>query len=189
MPTSCHSQIERLRQLVGGLASVYGAPFLCKNLWHSVRLGAIDRALPGSVFIVCARRPLVLAQSVLSGRSKALGDGPGLWSIRPRELLAYETAPPLEQVAQQLLLTYHAIDAAREVLGPERFLDVPYEAFCADPNAWIERIEDFLAGHGIAVERRAAIAEPFALRERVGLSDDERERLDRLLPESFLSDA
>lgn len=171
---------ERLQALVIGLSSAYRAPFLSKNLWNSVRIEAIDRACPNALFIVARRSPIHMAQSVLRGRRRAIGSGTGFWSIRPRELLPYEAADPVDHVARQLCLTYGAIESARKALGPARFLDVSYQDLCRSPAAITERFDGFLERHGTRAERCGEPPERFDFDMRIDLDATSQERL-RLL--------
>jgi Sulfotransferase family len=171
---------RRLQWLVRSLARVYEAPLLTKNLWNSVRIEAIDRALPDSLFVVMLRDPLLMAQSMLRGRSRALGDQPGLWSIRPREIVAFRDAPPAEQVAMQLVFTYRAIESARRRLGGSRFLEVSYEDFCRNPEASLTRLDAFLLGHGVALEVRRTLGRTFEPTSAVDLEADTRRRFEAI---------
>lgn len=154
-------RIAFVRQRVGSLVKIYSAPFLCKNVWHSVRIEALHYAFPRSVFIVMRRDPLVMAQSVLARRRMLLGDGAGFWSVRPRKILEKRNASGLEHVAWQLAYTYQAIEAARQKVGESLFMDIPYEAFCRAPEQWVHKVDVFLRRHGIEAERSASISNSF----------------------------
>lgn len=175
------------RATVHALVRQYRAPFLCKNLWHSVRLEAIDAIFPEALFLVLQRDACANAQSMLAGRRRALGDASGLWSIRPRELVEMGELPELEQVAHQLAFTHRAIERARVRLGAHRFLDVPYEAFCAAPSRAISRIDAFLEGHGLRVRPRDPLPASFAGSSALRLSPEEIARLESIWSETWPS--
>ncbi len=179
------SRVAALRAVVSGLVELYGAPFLAKNLWHSVRIPALDAILPAAVFVVLRRDPLLMAQSLLEARRRRLGEAPGFWSIRPREIVPLEHLPPVEHTAHQLAATYRAIDAARRRLGEERFVDVDYEAFCAAPAAGIAALDAFLERRGWTLEERAPLETTFAASRELRLPPDEIERLETIFREQW----
>jgi hypothetical protein len=167
--------------LVNSITATHRAPFLSKNLWNSLRIEAIDRALPRAVFLVAQRDPILMAQSMLLGRRRALGDAPGLWSIRPPEAVGLTAAPPIEQIANQLLYTYRAIDRARERLGASRFLDVHYADLCRSPDGVVGAVDEFLGRHGASLTRRGRLTGSFPENTTVVVSDEELARLCAIL--------
>ena len=169
------------RRYIAGMADVYGAPFVCKNVWHSVRLRALDAVFPHAAFIVMQRDPLLTARSILLRQRRSEAAGRGFWSILPRGLLDKGDLPLPEKVAWQILLTREAIEEARAALGPRRFFSVPYEAFCSDPEGWLDAVGGFLQGLGIAVERRARLGRRFEASRRCPLSGQERRQIEAVL--------
>lgn len=171
------SRVLEIQRVVSTLVAQYEAPFLCKNLWHSVRIPALNVAFPKALFIVMQRSPLLMAQSVLDGRRKVLGENTGFWSIRPTETAQLERLPPVDHVGYQLAFTYQAIANARDQLGADRFFDLPYEKFCEAPQIWVERIDRFLSDHGVRVQSRGQINGSFESHCDIHLSDTEQTRL------------
>lgn len=166
-------RVREVRAVVSELVRQYGGPFLCKNLWHSDRLGALNGALPHAVFIVVRRDPLMTAQSILRGRRNALGDALGFWSFRPRALLAHEADPPPVHVAWQIVHTYRAIDRGMQALGRGRFHEVSYEQLCDEPDCVLEAIDRFLEPHKIHAERTGDIGRKFQAADRIVISDED----------------
>ena len=176
---------EELRRMVHRLSTEYGAPFLAKNLWNSIRLNAINKALPNSIFVVLKRNPVLMAQSLLEGRRKKIGDSRELWSIRPRQMLNHLGESPIRQTAYQLAYTYQAIERAREELGSHRFFGLPYDGFCADPQSWLERIDEFLGANGVSVNKLNKIEEPFSATTTLRLSPNDIEELETVFKEAW----
>lgn len=169
------------RRYIAEMAHVYGAPFVCKNLWHSVRLPALNAAFPNAAFIVMQRDLLPMAQSILLRQRESEAAGRGFWSVRPRGLLDKRNLSLPEKVGWQIVLTQKAIETARAEIGPERFFSVPYEDFCSDPEQWLEAVGDFLNGLGIMAERRARIDRFFDARKRGSKSDPEMDQIETVL--------
>ncbi|RUA18201.1 MAG: hypothetical protein DSY55_00655, partial [Clostridia bacterium] len=107
---------------------------------------------------------LANARSLLLSRKRVYGDYRHWWSARPANVRELETLPPSQQVVEQIIAIYQGIDAARETLGPERFLDVRYEAFCQDVQSSLDRIAQFCARQGVSLRsRNAAIPASFPI--------------------------
>ena len=139
---------SRLLKLVSGLTQAYRAPLLTKNLWNSVRIPAISRAIPSALFVVMLRDPIEMTDSIMRGRARALGEQPGFWSIRPRELLMDPPDDPLQHVIRQIHLTYREIDQAIQNANANQFFFLRYESFCNNPSAELERFETFASQRG-----------------------------------------
>ena len=133
-----------------------GRPFLFKNLMNSLRLLPLARALPEALFIVIHRDSLANARSLLVARKRTYGDYAPWWSARPAIVKELEALPPHQQVAEQIIAIYQGINAARETIGPERFLDLSYEIFCRDVSGSLGRIDQFFAGQDAPLQRRNA---------------------------------
>ena len=178
-------RVHKLRRVVSTLVSLYKAPFLCKNLWHSVRISALDVAFPKALFILIERSPLLMSQSMLVGRRRVLGEATGFWSIRPIEAPRLKYLPTVDHVAYQLAFTYQAIARARARLGAHRFFHLPYESFCEAPQLWVERIDQFLGKQGIRVESRGRLDGSFKSHRDINLADAERARLEEIFRQEW----
>ena len=77
--------LSDIRQKIRGLIRLSKKPFLFKNLYNSMRILPIRNALPESLFIICYRDPIDIAQSILKCREKKLGNRSLWWSVPPRE--------------------------------------------------------------------------------------------------------
>ena len=84
-------------------------PFLFKNLYNSMRILPIRKALPESLFIVCYRDPVDIAQSILKCLENKLGNRSSWWSVPPREYNEIRNNPPLQQVVEQVYYIYSLI--------------------------------------------------------------------------------
>lgn len=104
---------------------------------------------------------------------------------RPRKLLTKLQLPHAQHVAWQLAFTYQAIEAAKQKLGSRRFMDLPYEPFCRQPEQWLERVDDFLKGQGIRVVRRAPLERSFDVSDKLDLSPDEVSQIENIFGEAW----
>ncbi len=153
--TSIPASKERtLRVAIAHLIVAARRPFLFKNLINSLRLLPLARALPEASFIVVHRDPLANARSLLVARKRIHGDYRPWWSARPAQVADLERLPPHQQVVEQIIAIHEAIDAARPIIGPQRFLDIQYESFCQDVQSSLARINHFLSARGASLARR-----------------------------------
>ncbi|NOX63646.1 MAG: sulfotransferase, partial [Chloroflexi bacterium] len=129
-------------------------PLLFKNLMNALRLLPLAQALPEALFLVLHRRPLPLARSLLHARKRTFGHYDTWWSARPPRVDELLSLPPHEQVVEQIIAIYEGVDQARAIIGPHRFLDMTYEAFCEDVHGGLETVEAFLSDRGVNVRRR-----------------------------------
>ncbi len=149
-----------MRAAIAHLIVAAQRPFLFKNLINSLRLLPLARVLPEASFIVIHRDPLANARSLLIARKRAYGDYRPWWSARPAQIEDIEHLPPHQQVVEQIIAIHEAINAARLIIGPQRFLDIQYEHFCEDVQSSLERISHFLFAQGASPLARRPGAVP-----------------------------
>lgn len=154
-------KFESLQAVLGALTRALQRPLLFKNLHCTLRLRPLAVLLPSAVFIVCHRETLWVAQSLLQSRQQIYGDIRHWWSVEPPGIEFLKTLLPTEQVVAQVHAIYDLIEQDRVAIGPERFLEVEYEAFCQDVLGTMHRIGDFLAQHGIRPTIRGPVPSSF----------------------------
>lgn len=145
----------RLRTSVRRFQQVAGRPLVFKNLICSLRVGPIATALPEALFVVLHRDLLEIGHSVLAARLRITGSYAAWWSAEPPGVERMRGLAPEEQVVEQAVAVYGAIDAEREHAGAGRFLDLDYADLCRQPEAVLREIADFAAEHGLSLQRRA----------------------------------
>lgn len=163
--------LRRLRAAVRRLGDVMDRPVLFKNLPCAVRLGPISAALPEALFLVTHRRLEDNARSLLHGRARRSGRYDQWWSTEPPTIDELTSLPPAQQVVRQIADIHAQIDRDREAIGPDRFMDVPYDELCRDPAAIVERVQAFAASRGTTIARRAEPPTPFEIRRPEPLPD------------------
>lgn len=140
-------KMRQLRGAVRALGNAFGKPILFKNLMCSLRLEPLASVLPEALFIVIRRHEIDNAHSLLEGRKKVYGDYSKWWSAEPPAINRLKGLPPHEQVIEQIFQIYDLIERNCQVIGPLRFLEVQYEAFCDDVFGTLQKISQFLASH------------------------------------------
>lgn len=162
--------MRELRSEVARLAVAHRKPLVFKNLFNSMRIGALAECFPGAVFVVCKRDPVQNALSLLKGRIENGGDKNVWWTLPPREVGALIGRPYAEQVAGQVHYINRQIESDMDLVGRARFLIVQYEDFCGDVHGHLRDIGAFLARHGIPLELNVSgIPKSFEPRQVTGL--------------------
>jgi hypothetical protein len=169
---------------VAGIASTLGAPFLNKNVMHSVHMRLLDAFFPGCAFIAVRRDPLANVRSILHARETDAGsESDGWWSVKPDTWRKFRHATKPVQAAAQVHFVLENIERNAIALGRERCLVVDYAEICEDAHAALDRIGVFLRSSGWTLEDRGAIPREFPmggsakLEERV--EEEVREALKR----------
>ena len=155
------AQLRRLRAAVRALGDAAGRPPVFKNLVCSLRLGPIGAALPEARFLFVRRDLGDNAQSLLAARKRIHGDYTTWWSVEPPRIDQLRSLPPHEQVVEQIRAVEAVIQADRDVLGPERFLELRYEDVCDDPRQALREVADFAGAGGIALLPRREVPARF----------------------------
>lgn len=173
---------DGLRSEVAALEGVYEQPLFFKNLVCGLQIPFLAEVFPTAVFIHCRRDPLYLAQSLLLGRRERHGSSEHWFSLRPKEYTELARLPVPEQIAGQIRCSLEAIRGGLDALGPERSLEVGYEAFCEDPRRQLERVFELLARRGESLTwDRDTVPESFEAANRRRLPDHELAELERAM--------
>ena len=178
--TAADPELRGFVNLVRGCERLFGAPFLNKNNANSVRVAALARAFPTALFVHVTRERSAAVASLVEARAKhgvALGQW---WGAVPPDFAGRAFESELEQSLATHLGVELAARRALEALPPERWIELDYGDFCADParlEAWLE------AAHraaGRPLERRAPEPGP-ARYEASRLPEGRRRELAALL--------
>lgn len=123
---------------LAGFEEVFDKPIAMKAMildWH---LDALVGALPSSILMWMQRPTSATAASLYRAREAFYGDPAQWYSFKPPQYERLRSLSPVQQVVAQVLVTESAIEATMRQ-SPKAFLHVAYEAFCKDPGAtWNE---------------------------------------------------
>lgn len=157
--------VRDIRATLTALSSVMGAPFVNKNVMHSVHMRLLDHVFPGCLFLVAIRDPVSNIRSIL--RAREAGEGPSdatepWWSVRPRGWEQYVGADVVEQAAAQVLNLHRDMAEAAQRIGSERAIAISYRRLCEEPREVVDEIGAKLRSVGIAVVERGPVPAHFA---------------------------
>jgi hypothetical protein len=160
---------EMLRGLVAVTQRVFGGtPFIDDCADHLLRIDALARVFPESLFLVVRRRTQDIAVSILRDRLAHDAGSPDGRGPRRDARTGLEEAVASEVRALQI-----ALDADLGALPPQRRLYLDYEQFCQTPDASLGPLRRLLG----AVAERGQPAGPLAAVHHVAADARERRLL------------
>lgn len=149
-------KMQKFRRSVAALTMAFDRPVVFKNLYASLRIQAIAKYLPESLFIVMHRDEIGNGHSLLEARYKRFGSYEPWFSLEPPGIERLKNRPPHEQVIGQIRNTYRTINedmCVSEVDAKRRF-DLNYEEFCKDPEKMIQSMRYFFDQNSCSIEMR-----------------------------------
>jgi hypothetical protein len=171
--------VETIRPTIQSLCNVLDAPFLNKNVMHSVHMRLLDAIFPGCLFVHLQRDPAENMRSIL--RARANEGGPALredwWSVKPRHWDRYRNSGNAVQAAAQVLHIHREIALDAKHLGLERRIVVDYADVCARPKDTIDRIGNFMTTAGVELRDHAGLPDEFRRSPGLGRDDDLRNEI------------
>jgi hypothetical protein len=172
-----------LRRSVASLEREYSQPMVFKNnTWCTFQADLLAGIFPTAVVVACTRDPLYVAQSLLLGRRRLLGDDTRWWSVRPRRFAWIRRRPPLEQVALQAVHIDREMRDSLAGVDDGRIVWTPYASVCADPIGTVARIFD-AAGIEAGYSLPDVLPERLEHTNRCSLDRSEFEYLERMIAE------
>ena len=171
--------IYDIRQKIMGLLRISKKPFIFKNLYNSMRIVPIRKAFPESLFIVCHRNAVDIAQSILLCREKNLGSRSSWWSVPPREYNKIKNKPPLQQVAEQVYYIYKQIEKDISAGDTECVFNLDYSDLCNRPTQTMKDIKHWVEKQNIRLEKQFDLPDTFQIVSGRKISKDEYEELEQ----------
>ena len=174
-------------RLIGRTERIGQGPFLNKNLRHNNRLGVLAGLFPHAVFLVVLRDPRDTAVSLLQGRIQKEGDPASWYSVKPRSYDRIKNLEPGQSVASQVRELILDLREDMETIGLNRFAAIDYQEFCNGPAATLNRVVEFLKGHGLSLKIIQAPPPSFGVsRNRTGrLTPEQVQAIDASISELF----
>lgn len=147
--------IQDARSTVAAVVQLLGAPFVNKSIANSVRIAALLRLFPRSLFVVVER------DLAAAGRSQLLnllrrGDATGAdWvSAQPRAFDRLRNLPPPERAVGQIVEIRADIRADLGRIPRRRVIVVRYEDVCASPAGLTGAVARLWHDNGVNVRPR-----------------------------------
>lgn len=173
--------VQEIRTTIAGMSMVLEAPFLNKNVMHSVHMRLLDYLFPNCLFIHIAREISANVRSIVRMRRQRLGEeNERKWlSVLPPGAESRQHEETVVQVAAQVQLTHETILRDGAYLGGERVFSLTYEDLCERPRAMVHQIAAFVSGHGVELNQRLEPPESFPHADSWRLDDVTEEMISR----------
>lgn len=149
-----NEQAEEIRRYITGFYRLFERPVVFKNVVHSVRIRALMKIFPRTLFLVNYRNPVYTAQSIYRLRTRKRASHEDWWSVEPRNVEEIRQYPLPAQCVHQVYAIQQQIEEDRAETRPEQFHTVQYEDICADPANSLRQISAFLQQYGLSVPDR-----------------------------------
>lgn len=162
-----------LRLKIRNMGVAFGRPYLLKSFLLTWHLARYHRAVPESLYIRLVRPELETAASLLALR-KAQEGTPEHWaSLKPMACLAYDDEPWWLQIAAQIHFINSILDEGLRDVPLERILVVSFEDVRSAPDAFAERVAQWLRAFGWEIPLRRTIGQLASDRKAESLHSSE----------------
>lgn len=163
------AKMRAFRRSVAALTQAFDRPVVFKNLYASLRIQAIAKYLPESLFVITHRDEIQNGHSLLEARFQRFNDYQPWLSVEPPEVEKLKKLPPHEQVIEQIRHIHAAIDVdLRGACVPYgRVFHVNYEEFCETPHAILGKLSLFLESNQCFVKRLGVPPHQFKCRQEI----------------------
>lgn len=180
-------KMQEFRRSIAALTNALDKPILFKNLNASLRIQAIGKYIPESLFVVIHRDEVDNGHSLLEARYKTFGNYTSWFSVEPPKIEALKVLPPHEQVIEQIRNIHMTINQDLKISGisSSRRFDLNYQEFCANPSRWVDAIHSFIESHGCLVKRNRALPKRFDRRDRIRVDQDLYQAMSKYARESL----
>ena len=133
----------KIRNTVASISKSIDAPFLNKNVMHSVHIELLNEIFPNCIFLEVRRDPVANIRSIIRARDKKGGprENRNWWSVKPEVWQQYENSSVEEQACVQVCSLIGDISKQINKISPERLQIVHYEDFCEQPGKIMSRIK------------------------------------------------
>jgi len=163
------TRMQKFRDSVAALTAAFDRPILFKNLYASMRIQAIAKYLPESLFIIIQRNEIDNGHSILEARFKNFSDYSHWFSIEPPSIQELKVLPAHQQVIEQIRHIHKTIDKDLRNSGvaKNRCFNLIYENFCDNPGRIINKLQAFFEANECKVNRIGIIPKNFLPRKEV----------------------
>ncbi len=177
---------QSMRVFFWSWLAMFERPLLNKNNRNTVCMELLSSVFDNVYFVEIQRRPLYVAQSLLIARRNVQGSRNVGWGLGSTPA---SDAPdsPLESVVQQVFRVQAEISAQKQRIRADRYIEVPYEQFCANPTLIVREIYARIWRTELGNAKLARELKPFQSANKTRLPDDEFRRLREIVHETFKS--
>lgn len=170
--------------VIAALQGIHRAPFINKNVMHSVHIRLLNAAFPDCLFIDLRRDMRANVRSIVRARNKGGGpalDVDGWWSVRPRHIEAWLGLSMEEQACAQIEMLRRDAEGAFALIGEQRRVVINYEDICRNPESSLKQIAAFIETTSGKLKRRLEFPSPIGISKSTPLAFEAEERMEQAI--------
>lgn len=167
---------ERARRTLRSMSAIAARPFVFKNVYLTLSLPAVLQVLPNARVIIVNRD----IRSTIASVYKKRRTQSAWWSLRPPFAEEMRSRSTFEQTVFQCVRSKQILDDALSRLRQSRYLAVDYASLCADPHAFVRRVDEW-AGPEFRLRGNASIPPSFPASPGPAIPQDESGELQELM--------
>ena len=168
--------LNLLRAEINYIYLTFRLPLIFKNVYNTMRVHGLIKALPESVFLITWRDPLYLSASIFNAKIKKYNNKNCWISVAPKEINDIIKLPVWDQIMLQIYYIYNQILEYIKIYGKNRFYLVKYENFVKNPELALKGIKDFLREQRIQLQCRNFIIPSFNYRRTEPIRKEEKNK-------------
>ena len=140
------------------LSKSWGKTIIAKNNRNMLMIAELQEIFPNSFFVVVNRARADVIQSTIQASKDFFGSDDYMWGLRPgKDFSMSDYNNKMEAYCHQYLELEKVLKKQLNELSPDRYLEVQYEEFCAEPVKHLETIvEKISAAHQVTLEANTA---------------------------------
>ncbi len=167
-------QKSELAVTIQSMSVIANRPFAFKNTYNAMRLGALIKAMPNAIILVCHRDPVDNAQSILNARIKNFQSKDAWWSVPPKEIDQIRNLNYNQQVVDQV----YYIEEQIKRDDNNRFIHIDYQELCKEPKKTLDSIAKQAQAKGLNLSiRNPKLPESFKLSTGCKVDPDDYEQI------------
>lgn len=170
---------DKMQSFFNAWLTTFGRPLLNKNNRNTDCVSLLASILNNAFFIIVRRDPVFVAQSLMIARQRIQGSQSIGWGLRSRS--GSSSRDPLgyiDDVCDQILEIETRLTREELALGRDRFFEISYERFCADPGRFVQKISHWIWNTGVKDDRYQRELKPFQVTNARLLDRDEFARIE-----------
>lgn len=134
---------DEMRDYFAYLNKSWGKTIIAKNNRNMLMITELHEIFPNSFFVVVNRGRADVIQSTIQASKDFFGSDDYMWGLRPsKEFSIADYSDKLEAYCNQYLELEKVLQKQLGELSPDKYIEVQYEEFCAEPVQHLEKIKD-----------------------------------------------
>lgn len=172
--------VDDMVKFFAAYETAFNKPIVSKNNSLNTRAEEVAKVLPTAYFICMTREDVYLAQGLLQARMEIQGNIKTRYGVDNPHKDEIADQNYIVDVCDQVKYHERKIAEQQKIIGEDRFWIIPYEEFCKDPRALLERVSTDILKQPVDEDILSDI-EPFKTSNRVKLTPEIFQKLKETL--------